>query len=219
MAFERFIEELRGTGNEGDRVFADVAKAYRKQRGGDIPLKEKTGDIIRPSAEAKRALEKRYGKDRVVYVEVRPETLAQLEQRTGVKSYLYGKNAEAAANLLALNAQIAVILPDPILKATYGEPFSDQQRILSEARKPINGFTFTHPQTPVDAVSIGQSVFEQTGVNILSNYTRVGNDGSLVVGRLGPGVGVDVGGRFRPDKSDGDVGILSLAVPTKAFGR
>ena len=219
MAFSNFIEALHSTGRMPDKAFAGLAAVYRKLRGGDIPLKEKAGDIIRPSSEAKRALEKRYGKNNVIYVEVRQETLAQFETRTGVKSYLYGKKAEAAANFPTMNAEVAVILPDPIPKKTYWEPFARQQDILVEENRPIKGFTFTHPLTPVDAANIGQAVFAQTGINILERYTRVGKDGSLIVGRLLPGVRVGVHDDFLPDQPGGHVGLLFLGVPTQAIGR
>jgi len=216
MAFNRFIESLRGTGRKDDAAFAQLARAYRTQRGGDIPLKEKKGDIVRFSSKARKELEKR---GRIVYVELHGETLAELESQTGTKSYLYGRKAEEMKALPALRGvEGAINLDHAIPEETFGKPFARQLSILAEMNEPIKGVTFIHPPTPADAVTIALQVHEQTEKNILSNYTRVGKDGSLIVGKLYPGVRVDVHDDFPPVGSTGLVGLLSLAVPQAALG-
>jgi len=217
MAFRNFIETLKSTGGEEDAMFANLAAAQLKRRGKDIPLKEKTGDIVRFSSKARKELEKR---GRIVYVDLHGETLTELEEQTGMKIHLYGRKAEEAKTVSAMRGvEVAVNLDHAVLDKTYGEPFTDQLPILKTTNEPIEGVVFTHPQTPADALVIALDVNKQTGVNILPRYTRVGKDGSLIVGVLSPGVSVHVRDDFRPEESGDYVGLLSLAVPKAALGR
>lgn len=202
---------------KGVNLVTEFAKSLEKQ--GLLPkrfeqpaIAQETPDgVIAFSSEQLKGLEKR---GKFVMVEMNAETLKMLEERTGVHPYVYGAKAEKAAKLPTMRAQVAVFL-DGIQQETFGKPFDAQVSILKNAHTPIDGVTDTWPQTPADAAVIGQKVFEQTEINILSGlYTRTGDDGSVLVGGLGPGVRVRVSGDFRPDWASGDVGLLSLAVPT-----
>jgi hypothetical protein len=206
---------------EKDRPdLAKMQKAIHDAVGHDIQFpkdKEETVDVICISSKAKRELEKR---GRTVYVTLHGETLAMLEAQTGTKSYPFGRKAEEAATVPAMNGvEVAITFDKAIPKKTFCKPFVVQLSILKEANKPIDGVTDTYPQTPADALSVALGVNEQTGVNVLSYCTRVGKDGFLFVGGLIPGVSVLVDGSFHPDESFGHVGLLSLAVPTEALGR
>lgn len=220
MAFRNFIEALKNTGEAKYAMFANLTAAQLKRRGKDVPLeknKEQIGDMVRFTGKQRKELEKR---GRIVYVELHGETLAELESQTGIKSYPYGRKAEEVKALPALRGvEGAINLDHAIPEETFREPFARQLSILAETNEPIKGVTFIHPPTPADAVAIALQVHEQTEKNILSNnYTRVGKDGSLIVGRLHPGVHVSVNDPFPPDASNDHVGLLSLAVPQAALG-
>jgi hypothetical protein len=185
-----------------------------------VPLEEKTIDVVRFSDEQKNELGKR---GRTVYVELHGETLERLEKQTGTESnlYLHGQRAEKAATVPAMRGvEVAINLDSVFPEDTFGEPFDTQMVILKNAHNPIDGITDANPQTPADAVAVAVDVEKQTGVNILSGrYTRVGKDGSLIVGLLNPGVNIRVNDHIEPDWPDGNIGLLSLAVPTLADGR
>ncbi|MBU1472793.1 hypothetical protein KKB64_03335 [Patescibacteria group bacterium] len=212
--FKSLEGELR---RRGENPLANIVASLLSVRGEDIPFKEKTGDVVRFSAEQRKALEKR---GRTVYVELHGETLETLKAQTGTKSYLYGRKAEEVEAVSAMRGvEVAINLDHATPGKTFGKPFNAQLPILETANKAIEGVTDTYPQTPADALAVALDVQKQTGVNILSNYTRVGKAGSIRVGFLSPGVRVTVDDDFHPDESVDHVGLLSLAVPAAALGR
>ena len=206
---------------DGRGDLAQMVGFIRRALGHDYPIpngkgKEVSGDMPRVSEKQLKDLREKLGWDPVVVV-VDAWTLRELEEQTGVKSYLYGSKAENAAKAPAMRTEVAINLTNPKPRETYGKPFDKQKSIVEQANELVDGLTVTHPPTPADAATIAQKVFDQTGTNILPDWTRVGKEGAVIVGSLNPGVGVHVEDFFRPDEAYGDIGLLSVAVPTAAL--
>ena len=191
MALERFIKELRGTGNEGDRAFADMVKAYRKQRGGDIPLKEKAGDVVRFSAEQRKGLER---KGYFVY-SLTGQTIATLRD-AGHPFWSTWHQGEAIEQVRSMLAEIAVnprnlFLPDSNRK-TLDEQLAMVEKFGRKIAGEVKGVTAilgsAADYTELAFAHLNQKEQRLFGKDFDYDYTRTttptGASGVAVVGRF-----------------------------------
>jgi len=225
MALERFIKELRGTGNEGDRAFADMVKAYRKQRGGDIPLKEKTGDVIRFSAEQRKGLER---KGYLVY-SLTGQTIATLRD-AGHPFWSTWHQGEAIEQVRSMLAEVAVnprslFLPDSNRK-TLDEQLAMVEKFGRKIAGEVKGVTAILGSAP-DYAELAFVHLDQKGQRLFGkdfdyDYTRTttptGGSGVAVVGIFVGGFGLNVNDLHR-GACYGRVWAAPLVVSALAVGR
>lgn len=225
MAFERFIHELRSTGNEGDRAFADMAKAYRKQRGGDIPLKEKIGDVVRFSAEQRKGLER---KGYLVY-SLTGQTIATLRD-AGHPFWSTWHQGEAIEQVHSMLTEVAVNPKSLFLQDSNRKTLDEQLAMVEKFGRKIagevKGVTAILGSAP-DYTELAFAHLDQRGQRLFGedfNYdyarttTPTGESVVAFVGNFDDAYGLYVydlpqGGGY------GLVWAAPLVVPTLAVGR
>ena len=225
MAFERFIHELRSTGNEEDRAFADMAKAYRKQRGGDIPLKEKIGDVVRFSPEQRKGLER---KGYLVYG-LTGQTIATLRD-TGHPFWSTWHQGEAIEQVRSMLTEVAVNPKNLFLQDSNRKTLDEQLAMVEKFGRKIagevKGITAILGSAP-DYTELAFAHQDKRGQRLFGkdfnyDYTRTttptGGSVVAVVGFFAAGGGLSVV-RWHRAARNGGLWAAPLVVPAAAVGR
>ena len=225
MAFERFIHELRSTGNEEDRAFADMAKAYRKQRGGDIPLKEKIGDVVRFSPEQRKGLER---KGYLVYG-LTGQTIATLRD-TGHPFWSTWHQGEAIEQVRSMLTEVAVNPKNLFLQDSNRKTLDEQLAMVEKFGRKIagevKGITAILGSAP-DYTELAFAHQDQRGQRLFGedfnyDYTRTttptGGSDVAIVGFFSADFGLRVAFWHRVGRV-GDFWAAPLVVPAAAVGR
>ncbi len=147
-----------------------------------------------------------------IVVQISGETLALLK-RKGINTHKYGELRPEDEKRSAPLTEVIINLAHAIPKETFDRTFNEQKKVLANM-KPVEGLTFTQPLTIAEVLVIADGVIEKTGVNILEKSTRVGKDGSIIVGEFFRRRTAEVYGNFNSNGYSKDVGLLCLAVPS-----
>jgi len=185
--------------------------AYLRKGGVE---NESVSDICRFSDSAKEELLK---VRKWVIVELHEETFDILEQKFGIKMFVYGQGTENEKLKRAMCTEVAINPAEPIIRGTLQKPFNKQLPILQRANRPVDGVVFTYPQTGVDAIAIAANFYKDTEINILPYFTRIGEDANFIAGTFTPNKRAAIAGHYSPYEVDGSIGLLCIALPKEAL--